>query len=732
MSSCCTYLILYTVLLRVWLLFYDIKWTKICVINDNQWRYHINNPLHIPSSKKKLLNGKSDIDEQETKEEEEDERTHHVHIEHVQHKTKSDMSWFVAHRQSFGNVHYMYNYVVLFALFSMIISLASVCLLDASSSQFVSYMVTVLPILMICILWLNTPQLNDIFLLRKEVKLVFIYGMSCVIIYGVIHLMIAYVYDEDDTWQLQFVLIFVCHLLMFGIFMFLVYCPLKSIVPLYSERIKSNLIESQRTTSILDDDGQGNVASYCCMCCISLHFVHRIALFNASVIGFNVHKKKKKAIPKQRPLQMVTSSSHNALNPSTNAHQIELTIQKENHKKKMKFETDDHKLTLDHFEEDEIFVPIKSPKRNDIAIKMNETPFELLQTEDGLKQFIAHCAVEYSLSNVFALIELHQFQTYVKQQERYLTEQRAMRKKNAKQRTIKKRQLIKRAKRRKSKEIADKKEELLQKKERRRAKKRRSNTNSRRTSLRRRKGRIKQNRAEHAMIDDDDLVFDAQASKTPIGDECVAQLTNAFATVNEDGEDAHGTGNEGDDEDDSDDESGGASGIGRREQLLFNINESIHNLPESSIIFGASYVHSKTRRIQQMQEIVIALAQKYIVSKSVFELNIAPHIVNDIEDKVNQMKKKKNRASAKGSNYSLNNLTDDELAELDISISDAEMPPQAIQLELNYSGSNYSLNSPYAQNHETKLLVLFDPVMDCLADLIADSLYRFNHQTKGK
>lgn len=168
LSTCSSQIFIYTLLLKIWLLFFDIKWIKICCIDDNQWRYHIYNPsklissssssqqqqsngVHsniIPQTPPSTLNnnsmsnnsrknGKINRDRDRTNLKDIDERKNidNEYEDHEQHpnilKANSNlnvnkqpvMSWFVKYRQSAGNIQYIYKYFIIITIISIILSM---------------------------------------------------------------------------------------------------------------------------------------------------------------------------------------------------------------------------------------------------------------------------------------------------------------------------------------------------------------------------------------------------------------------------------------------------------------------------------------------------------------------------------------------------------------------------------------------------------------------------------
>merc|ERR1712228_825944 len=68
------------------------------------------------------------------------------------------------------------------------------------------------------------------------------------------------------------------------------------------------------------------------------------------------------------------------------------------------------------------FVPIKPAKKESINIAINESMhhslLSFLERDGALNLFMNHCAKEFCLENILALIELTQFETYCKKQKK--------------------------------------------------------------------------------------------------------------------------------------------------------------------------------------------------------------------------------------------------------------------------------------------------------------------------
>ena len=159
-------------MLKIWLLFLDLKWIKICFINDNQWIYHIDNPYKktispqpppvsaslaslasstsissninskipstppstIPSSasskgtKNGIIsnNNQSQHDRTQNLNGIDEQAELHPNVEKVNSnlaQNNNNVSWFVKYRQSLGNIHYIYKYFIVMTITSIILSM---------------------------------------------------------------------------------------------------------------------------------------------------------------------------------------------------------------------------------------------------------------------------------------------------------------------------------------------------------------------------------------------------------------------------------------------------------------------------------------------------------------------------------------------------------------------------------------------------------------------------------
>ena len=357
-------------------------------------------------------------------------------------------------------------------------------------------------------------------------------------------------------------------------------------------------------------------------------------------------------------------------------------------------------------------IPIKPGKKStidivqEIASKENEKIMndgiissKLFESNEGIKLFINHCAKEFSIENILALIEFNQFQNYCKKQEKFIEKQIELRKKTAKQRTAKKKQSIQRLKKHKNEELRNKKLQLTnrdsyknrerqqqiiengqniiginrpsfqnnlsggrQQQQRRRMQQNNHSNNRKKSHTQRRRERIKQNNIDQNIMDDDDLILHEIANKPPID----TPISNTLQYMEDNGSNGSDDdkynkyssdkksndddlenyemddGNQGDDEDDD---------IGNN---LFNrmygsfdlysinygylLDSEKLNLPESTIVNRPFIINSKNKRTQQLELIIIDLCKKYILPKSEFQLNLPKYIISDINIKINAMK----------------------------------------------------------------------------------------------
>eukprot|EP01084_Bolivina_argentea_P249934 418562_1 len=251
----------------------------------------------------------------------------------------------------------------------------------------------------------------------------------------------------------------------------------------------------------------------------------------------------------------------------------------------------------------------------------------------------------------------------------------------------------------------------------------------------RRKIKKKINKLEQNIIDDDDLILDEIASKPPINTQ-VSNVLNYDENYNSNDEkhddeslsfEFNYDGNAADDEEE--DDSDLLMDTNEKWNNLLNINEKINNLPESTIINLPFVVNSKNKRIKQLELICIELSEKYILSKSTFGINLPKHIINDIVNKINEMKqnhiKLKNNIKLKSKTHIYNNSS--EINEYN-SDSDGKLPTNILQLK--YSESNYS--NWYPQHYENQLHMFFAHIINHILNLIDDSFERLKETNKYK
>jgi len=232
-----------------------------------------------------------------------------------------------------------------------------------------------------------------------------------------------------------------------------------------------------------------------------------------------------------------------------------------------------------------------------------------------------------------------------KKQKKYISQQQKLRKKSAKKRTAIKRAAIQKLKNQKSKKlaIANNKLQLIS------TDSLKQPNEQKFCSKRRRKDKIRQNDMASDVMDDDDLFLHEIASKRPISTKVantmkfytsdrniLSEHEQSYSKSQSDSVSltAVTIGHEGDDEDESDGAHDGIMDVSK-----YNINEKLDDLPESSIINRPFIVNNKSKRIQQLEMIIIELCEKYICASSHFQLNLPRHTRDEIEVKMEEMRR---------------------------------------------------------------------------------------------
>merc|ERR1719385_99692 len=78
----------------------------------------------------------------------------------------------------------------------------------------------------------------------------------------------------------------------------------------------------------------------------------------------------------------------------------------------------------------------------------------LFADKEQMNLFLKHCAREFSMENMFAILELLQFRVYCTEQQRFIEEERLHQKKTAKERYQRKKLSIHKKKRKRTKKLS--------------------------------------------------------------------------------------------------------------------------------------------------------------------------------------------------------------------------------------------------------------------------------------
>lgn len=607
--------------------------------------------------------------------------------------------------------------------------------MEEAESAVLEEVLIAIPIAMMYILWLSTPSLDDLFLLRREIKLLMIYGFLCILIHSAID---GVLYGDGDGFEyeieLQLVLTLVDHMIVFGIFVvcppvhaqkcmlcvspqFLVWYPLRSMVEIYGDGM---------------DGERGSV----CWCLFSLRFLEGMALSDSKSMAMAMAMGPGPSMAGKAKLSL-----HSVATSSNRSHlgaQIAMTTVSKGKGGKYRFggiahrdgDEDDestdnglngfrvHDLQIyneededetDYFED--LNYDDSSAQNTCINIgrdSMTMTPIaphqivrikptmdgmdgddvmmEILRSGEGLRLFLRHCAREYSMENVLAMMELNQFQLFCQEQDRQIAVERERRKKTAKRRTARKKHSILKKKKLKKDEIRNKKQRLMESK---------VAVHKRRRNRKRRESKLEQD-----LMDEDDHILHETASRPPID--------IAIAAAIEDEEDEDG--------DDGDDEDVMMMKTAENEYIY---DLSKENVPRSSIVNRPFIVFSKNKRIEQMERIIIALSEKYFSSKSYFKLNLPIHIEHELEAKIERMRESHRLRRERARNRVA--LGDGD-GDGDDAISDSDRPPET-KLHLTSTESNAS--NAYPLHYEETLPLFFDHVIEIVVRLMTDSFIRF-------
>jgi len=445
----------------------------------------------------------------------------------------------------------------------------------------------------------------------------------------------------------------------------------------------------------------------------------------------------------------------------------------------------------------------------------------LFANNDGFQLLMTHCASEWSIENILALIEIDQFRAYCTKQTTFIEQQLELRKKHAKERTAKKRQSILLRKRQKQQEIEQLKSRIQQPKAQfneedddaklnlnadddsdqyqtghRRQTYRQpdnggayayNNTNDRqKQALVRRRQRLRQNQIDAQLMDEHEVVQHAFESRPPIQTAVSRTLqfmheqenfaTHHFSSSEHangddgDGDAAvkvdvnehrhHGGGQEekksmedteaaaqqtyvhgdtefvagvyADDEDDTDVVQELLPTVLSISGYYDIIDVAKLQLPTSTIV-NRPFIHSKNKRIRQLECIIMDLCNKYVLCASHFQLNLPAHISQEVKIKIQAMKAKHEHRvrshtqhrrqpstleAGNGDNHS-NDHNDDDDDDDDDEMS-AGLFPAMQSTESSF----------YPENHEKLLPMFFDEILEVILRLISDSLSRLKATEK--
>ena len=305
------------------------------------------------------------------------------------------------------------------------------------------------------------------------------------------------------------------------------------------------------------------------------------------------------------------------------------------------------------------------------------------------------------------------------------------------------------------------------------------NHRKRTASQKRRRERIKQSNMDSDIMDDDDLILHEIANRTPID----IVVSNTLQYMENGVGDNYGFGNDynnyssssdqdrirrGDNDDDNKEEKksnddeyeyyeeDGNAGDDEDEEYENNIYNRMYgsmgdygfgfgvgylldcdklDLPLSTIINRPFIINSKNKRIQQLELIIIDLCNKYILSKSQFQLNLPLYIINDIKQKIESMKETHQFRKQKQINRQRMQQEREEMLRRQNGNdrdngSDSDSDGPGPRLQLTNTESNAS--NWYPEHHENTLPVFFDDVIEQIVKLMNDSFHRLKLTPKYK
>merc|ERR1712154_146759 len=91
-------------------------------------------------------------------------------------------------------------------------------------------------------------------------------------------------YSFEYAKECEIALILLSHFLIFGVFLILTCFPMTNVIKIYKNQMNVYKKDQNRTSSMNDTK---QISPYCCFCCISFKYLHKIALFNANLVQNN-------------------------------------------------------------------------------------------------------------------------------------------------------------------------------------------------------------------------------------------------------------------------------------------------------------------------------------------------------------------------------------------------------------------------------------------------------------
>jgi len=284
-----------------------------------------------------------------------------------------------------------------------------------------------------------------------------------------------------------------------------------------------------------------------------------------------------------------------------------------------------------------------------------------------LASFLRHCAREFSVENAFAMMEMLQFRAYCTAQRQHIEEQQVLRKKTAKIRYQRKKHSIHRKKQRRTQ-------------------------------------RLSMANGQSQDLDDDELIQLEIAQKAPIETEVTSSLNMIGGMGRE--ESVSSRAYVGDDEEEE--TVYGAPKEAEHPPGFAAIGDWNH-IPRSSIIHRPFVVNSRTKRIEQLEAIIVALCAKYVDRGSFFALSLPDGVADALRESTRKMGGKHAARRGRAPNA--------------MDSGSPSPPPPDSTLGLNVRATV----ALYPEGHEEELPAFFDQAMDCVLCSLSKSLRRFRH-----